>query len=193
MSTTLKLTMVSLYPLIADFSELSAHSFFSTAARMAARSCSAPGRSCCCLAPEVPDCPPRRARGRHPPVSAGYVKKPDLLCMRAVERTDRLGGGLQQNLAALFREIRLGFRREMHIAHLARAKNELLASPLEDELRFVFREHVRGAVVLLRQLLLPLHHLAREANDHVVLIGLSVNGDGPKCGAFDLLGLTPNP
>src|SRR5215813_6787912 len=81
----------------------------------------------------------------------------------------------------------------MHIAHLARAENELFASRLEDKLRFVFREHVRGAVVLLRQLLLPLHHLAREANDHVVLIGLSVNGDGPKCGAFDLLGLTPNP
>ncbi len=47
--------------------------------------------------------------------------------------------GLQQNLAALFREIHLGFRREMHIAHLARAKNELLAAPLEDELRFGFR------------------------------------------------------
>src|SRR5215813_15116318 len=81
----------------------------------------------------------------------------------------------------------------MHIAHLARAENELFASRLEDKLRFVFREHVRGAVVLLRQLLLPLHHLAREANDHVVLIGLSVNGNGPKCGAFDLHGLTPNP
>src|SRR5437660_4642567 len=79
----------------------------------------------------------------------------------------------------------------MHIAHLAGAENELFASRLEDKLRFVFREHVRGAVVLLRQLLLPLHHLAGEANDHVVLIGLSVNGDGPKCGAFDLHGLTP--
>ena len=41
------------------------------------------------------------------------MKKPDLLCMRPVERIDRLGGGLQQHLAALFREIRLGFRREM--------------------------------------------------------------------------------
>src|SRR5260370_28238127 len=78
----------------------------------------------------------------------------------------------------------------MHIAHLAGAENELFASRLEDKLRFVFREHVRGAVVLLRQLLLPLHHLAGEANDHVVLIGLSVNGDGPKCGAFDLHDLT---
>src|SRR5262245_36099123 len=38
----------------------------------------------------------------------------------------------------------------MHIAHLARAENELLASRLEDKLRFVFREHVRGAVVFLR-------------------------------------------
>src|SRR6516164_11636101 len=77
----------------------------------------------------------------------------------------------------------------MHIAHLARAENELLASPLEDKLRFVFREHVRGAVVLLRQLLLALHHFAREANDHVMLIGLSVNRDGAECGAFDLHGL----
>jgi hypothetical protein len=53
--------------------------------------------------------------------------------MRPIERTDRLGGGLQQNLAALLREITRGFRREMHIAHLARAENELLASPLEDD------------------------------------------------------------
>src|SRR6516162_1663388 len=74
----------------------------------------------------------------------------------------------------------------MHIAHLARAENDLLASPLEDKLRFVFREHVRGAVVLLRQLLPPLHHLAGEANDHVVLIGLSLDCDGSECGAFDL-------
>ena len=29
------------------------------------------------------------------PVSAGHVKKPDLLLMRPVEHTDRLGGGLQ--------------------------------------------------------------------------------------------------
>ena len=74
------------------------------------------------------------------------MKKPDLFCMRPVERINRLGGGLQQSLAALFREISLGFRREMHIAHLARTENELLATALEDKLRFVFREHVRGAV-----------------------------------------------
>src|SRR6266511_3588242 len=77
----------------------------------------------------------------------------------------------------------------MHIAHLARAENELLASLLEDELRFVLREDMRGAVVLLRQLLLPLHHFAGEANDHVVLISLSVNREGTECGAFDLHGL----
>src|SRR5258707_1558404 len=77
----------------------------------------------------------------------------------------------------------------MHIAHLARAENELLASLLEDKLRFVFREHVRGAVVLLRQLFLSLHHFAGEANDHVVLIGLSVDRDGTECGAPDLHGL----
>src|SRR5262245_38423944 len=77
----------------------------------------------------------------------------------------------------------------MHIAHLARAENELLASLLEDKLRFVFREHVRGAVVLLRQLFLSLHHFAGEANDHVVLIGLSVDRDGTECGASDLHGL----
>src|SRR6266478_8809523 len=77
----------------------------------------------------------------------------------------------------------------MHIAYLARAENEMFASSLEDELRFVFREHVRGAVVLLRQLFLPLHHFAGEANDHVVLIGLSVDRDGTECGASDLHGL----
>src|SRR6266852_8725709 len=77
----------------------------------------------------------------------------------------------------------------MHIAYLARAENELLASALEDELRFVLREDMRGAIVLLRQLLLPLHHFAGEANDHVVLIGFSVNRDGAECGAIDLHGL----
>src|SRR5262245_52094532 len=77
----------------------------------------------------------------------------------------------------------------MHVAHLARAENELLASLLEDKLRFVFRKHMRGAVVLFRQLFLSLHHFAGEANDHVVLIGLSVDRDGTECGASDLHGL----
>jgi uncharacterized protein (DUF2236 family) len=36
-----------------------------------------------------------RSRSQHPPVLASHVKKPDLLCMRPVERTDRLGGGFQ--------------------------------------------------------------------------------------------------
>src|SRR6266581_4945714 len=83
----------------------------------------------------------------------------------------------------------------MHIAHLARAENELLASFLEDELRFVLREDMRGAIVLLRQFLLPLQHFAGQANDHVVLIGLSVDRDGAECGAFDFHGLTliPSP
>src|SRR5215471_13804204 len=81
----------------------------------------------------------------------------------------------------------------MHIAHLARAENELLASLFEDELRFVLREDVRGAIVLLRQLLLPLQHFAGQANDHVVLIGPSVNRDGAERGAFDLHGLTLGP
>src|SRR5216684_1579215 len=72
--------------------------------------------------------PPQRSRGR--PNSAGNVKKADLLRMRAdllrmrvVERMNRLGGRLQQDRAALFRKIRLSFRRQLHIAHLARAKN----------------------------------------------------------------------
>src|SRR5882724_1745472 len=80
----------------------------------------------------------------------------------------------------------------MHIAHLARAKNELLASVLIDELRFVFREDMRGAIVLLRQLFLPPCHFAGETNDHVMFIGLSVNRDGAECSAFDLHGLTPS-
>jgi hypothetical protein len=45
------------------------------------------------------------------PVLAGHMKKPDLFCVRPVERTDRLGGGLQLDLAALLREISLRFRR----------------------------------------------------------------------------------
>jgi hypothetical protein len=40
-------------------------------------------------------CPPQRSPGRHPPVSAGHVKKPDLLRMRPVEHIDRFGGTLQ--------------------------------------------------------------------------------------------------
>ena len=39
------------------------------------------------------------------------------------------------------------------------------------------------------QFLLPLQHFTGEANDHVVLIGLSVNRYGAECGAFDLHGL----
>src|SRR6266568_8917991 len=78
----------------------------------------------------------------------------------------------------------------MHIAELARALNELLASLLKDKLRFILREDMRGAVVLFRQLLLPLCHFAGQTNDHVVFIGLSVNGDGAECSAFDLHGLT---
>src|SRR5260370_7259129 len=78
----------------------------------------------------------------------------------------------------------------MHIAHLARAKNSLLASVLKDELRFVLREDMRGAIVLLRQLFLPPCHFAGQTDDHVVFIGLSVNRDGAECSAFDLHALT---
>ena len=85
------------------------------------------------------------------PDSAGNVKKADLLRMRIVERANRLGSRLQQDRATLFCKIRLSFRRQMHVAHLTRAKNQLLASLLKDELRFVLREDMRGAVVLLRQ------------------------------------------
>ena len=57
-----------------------------------------------------------RARGSarsgwHPPILARHMKKPDLFCVRPVERTNRLGGGLQQNLAALLGEISLSLRR----------------------------------------------------------------------------------
>jgi hypothetical protein len=61
------------------------------------------------------------ASGR--PDLAGNVEKTDLLCMRVVERMNRLGGRLQQDRATLFRKIRLSFRRQVHIAHLAGAKN----------------------------------------------------------------------
>jgi hypothetical protein len=44
-------------------------------------------------------------------VSAGHVEKPDLLCIRLVERMDRLRGWLQQDLTTLFREISFSFRR----------------------------------------------------------------------------------
>jgi hypothetical protein len=49
------------------------------------------------------------ASGR--PDLAGNVEKADLLCMRVVERMNRLGGRLQQDRATLFRKIRLSFRR----------------------------------------------------------------------------------
>ena len=52
---------------------------------------------------------PQRSRGR--PDLAGNVEKADLLRVRAVERMNRLGGRLQQDRAALFRKIRLSFRR----------------------------------------------------------------------------------
>ena len=56
-------------------------------------------------------CPPQRSCGQHWSVSAGHVKKPNLLCVRSVEHLDRLRRRLQQNLAALFREIGFSFRR----------------------------------------------------------------------------------
>src|SRR5262249_38111646 len=52
--------------------------------------------------------PPPSLMGR---MSAGHMKKPDLLRMRLVEYTDRFGGGLQQYLAAFLREISLSIRR----------------------------------------------------------------------------------
>src|SRR5882724_8106351 len=45
---------------------------------------------------------------------------------------------------------------------------------------------MRGAVVLLRQLLFPLHNFAGKTNDHVVLIRLSVNRNRAKYGAVNL-------
>ena len=47
---------------------------------------------------------------------------------------------------------------------------------------------MRRAVVLFRQFFLPFHDFAGEADDHVVLVGLSVHRDGAECGAFYLHG-----
>src|SRR5262249_5926048 len=77
----------------------------------------------------------------------------------------------------------------MYLAHVARAENELLTSAREDKLRFVFRENVGGAVVLLRELLLPLHHFSGEAYDDVMLIGLTVDSDVTERAPSDLNGL----
>jgi hypothetical protein len=43
--------------------------------------------------------------------------------------------------------------------------------------------------VLLRQLLLPFHDFAGEANKHVVFIGLSINRDAAEGGVFYLHGV----
>jgi hypothetical protein len=59
------------------------------------RSCPAPDGLLAALRARFPDCSLERVRGWHPPVSAGHVKKPDLLRMRLVEHTDRFGGRLQ--------------------------------------------------------------------------------------------------
>jgi hypothetical protein len=58
--------------------------------------------------------------------SAGYVEKPNLLCMRPIEQIDRIGRRLQQHLAALLGEIGFSFRRQVDITLLARAENYLL-------------------------------------------------------------------
>src|SRR5262249_5572860 len=136
---------------------------------------------------EGPDLLPVARSGLYPPVSAGHVKKPDLLGMRPVEHLDRLGGGLQYYLAALLREITSGDRCTLPIWPEPRMS---CSHPLsKTNFASSLSEHVRGAVVLLRQLLLPLSLPARGANDHVVLIGLSVDRDGSECGPFDLHGL----
>src|SRR5262249_7363782 len=82
-------------------------------------------------------------------VSACYVEQADLLSMCFVVCTNRLRCRLNDDLAVLLSKIGLCLRGEPHIPLLARTEDELLASLLEDKLRFVFREHMRSTVVLL--------------------------------------------
>ncbi len=74
------------------------------------------------------------------------VNEPNLLAVRSVESRDCLGRRFQQDLAAVFFEIGLGFRRQVHIAHLTGAHDDFVASLLKDKPCLVFRKRVRGAV-----------------------------------------------
>jgi len=102
------------------------------------------------------------------------VKKTDLSCHRPVEQMDGLGRRLQQDLAAFFREIGLSFRRQMHVAHLARPNNEL------------FRCHNTFSTAASSA-----SRFRQTAIDHIMIIGLSVDRDGTECSAFDLHGSIP--
>src|SRR5580692_7834093 len=57
----------------------------------------------------------------------------------------------------------------MHIARLARADDKLLASFFKYELRFVFREYVRGAIV----------YAAPKAGNHLLLGSVPSSGSRP--------------
>ena len=50
------------------------------------------------------------------------LKEPNLLAVRSVESRDCLGRRFQQDLAAVFFEPGLGFRRQVHIAHFDRSR-----------------------------------------------------------------------
>jgi hypothetical protein len=63
------------------------------------------------LRARFPTCSPERVRRWHPPVSAGHVKKRDLLCVRSVEHTDRLGVGCNRTLQQSFVEGMNGLKR----------------------------------------------------------------------------------
>jgi len=61
------------------------------------------------------------------------VKEPYLFFARSVEHPDCLACRLQPDLATVLLKIGFGFRRQMHIAHLAGADDDLLASVFEKE------------------------------------------------------------
>src|SRR3984893_8292436 len=75
----------------------------------------------------------RAERGCTAFLSTGHVKEPDPLCTRPVEHPDRLGRRLQQDLAALSFEIGFSFRRQVHVAHLTRTNDDLVAPFLEEK------------------------------------------------------------
>src|SRR5208337_1693531 len=84
--------------------------------------------------------------------SAGHVEETDLFAMGLVEGMDRFGRRSGHYFAAFFGKVCHGLGGEMGAALLPGAEYECVAAFLENELRFLLRHDMRGAVELLRQL-----------------------------------------
>ncbi len=113
------------------------------------------------------------------------MKDADLFAFGLIENLDGVGRALQNHLAVFFLEISFCLRRKSECVVLAGANNDHLATLFVTVLRFVQRQNMRSSLDTFGKLLLAFLDLFRQANEHIMLVGLSINGDGTERGFFD--------